>query len=192
MLGTGSQQCCRIISGEVETSAADGHSPLSWGHQGGAACTSPGLELLCQLRALLGCLAPSSDLSAHFELSAPTKLSFFLFVVTCQQYFSLSILSQVHPRLAVWFGLGQCLVLEEGVRIHILACRGTLLPGPDVTSLLETTLLNLLPLFHCFVTCNILSVFCLMCSGEILNSFLVKISCCKISIIDIDAIVLLG
>lgn len=104
----------------------------------------------------------------------PQNFPFFLFVVTCQQYFSLSILSQVHPRLAVWFGLGQCLVLEEGVRIHILACRGTLLPGPDVTSLLETTLLNLLPLFHCFVTCNILSVFCLMCSGEILNSFLVK------------------
>lgn len=130
----------------MESLAAGGHSPLSWRQQWGAACTSPGapLRAVGTAQLLSGLCSPSS---------------------------ALCILSQVHARLAVWFGPGQNLILEGDVRIHHLACRGALLPRPDVPCLLEITLSNLLPWFHCFVTYNMLCLFCLMCSGEILNNF---------------------
>lgn len=88
VLETGSPQCCRIISGpQVETLAAGGHSPLSrapvWSSLHitwpGAPLGAVGTAGLLNSPSVL--CSPSSDLSAHFELSAPTKLS--LFFILC-------------------------------------------------------------------------------------------------------------
>lgn len=169
VLGTGPPKCCRIISRpQVETLAAGGHSPLSWRHQCGAACTTPSLEILWELWALLGCLVlplcsalppvPSQPvLSSHLPQNFPFLFSLSLVSSTFSLY---SLSSRFIPGWQFGLDFTSAWSLRRMSECKgRLPCRGALLPGADVSCFIEITLLNLLPLFHCFLTCNMLFVF---------------------------------